>query len=159
MDEKEIFMDALILRKYIQVIILIIMTIIYLISLIRKKRWIKWEKTSPDMKQTIKKHEKTLNNCSKIFVGTALIFMYLVMGIPLIMDIPNVISEKYLSVEGEVVEWNFSREDQKKERSIGIIDSKTNQKVNVVVYSYGIQKGEYIEAIYLPHSKYGVVKE
>ena len=152
-------MDALILRKYIQVIILIIGTIIYLISIIRKKRWIKWEEMSPDMKQTIKKREKTINRSMKIFVGAALIFMYLVMGVPLIMDIPNVISEKYLTVEGEVVEWNFSRENQKKERSIGIIDSKTNQKVNVVVYSYGIQKGEYIEAIYLPHSKYGVVKE
>ena len=152
-------MDALILRKYIQVIILIIATIIYLISIIRKKRWIKWEKMSPDMKQTIKKREKTINRSIKIFVGAALIFMYLVMGVPLIMDIPNVISEKYLSVEGEVVEWDFSRENQKKERSIGIIDSKTNQKVNVVVYSYGIKKGEYIEAIYLPHSKYGIVKE
>ena len=41
--------------------------------------------------------------------------MYLVMGVPLIMDIPNVISEKYLSVEGEVVEWDFSRENRKKE--------------------------------------------
>ena len=152
-------MDALILRKYIQVIILIIATIIYLISIIRKKRWIKWEKMSPDMKQTIKKREKTINRSIKIFVGAALIFMYLVMGVPLIMDIPNVISEKYLTVEGEVVEWNFSRENQKKERSIGIIDSKTNQKVNVVVYSYGIKKGEYIEAIYLPHSKYGIVNE
>lgn len=152
-------MDALILRKYIQVIILIIATIIYLISIIRKKRWIKWEKMSPDMKQTIKKREKTINRSIKIFVGAALIFMYLVMGVPLIMDIPNVISEKYLSVEGEVVEWDFSRENQKKERSIGIIDSKTNQKVNVIVYSYGIKKGEYIEAIYLPHSKYGIVKE
>lgn len=152
-------MDALILRKYIQVIILIIATIIYLISIIRKKRWIKWEKMSPDMKQTIKKREKTINRSIKIFVGAALIFMYLVMGVPLIMDIPNVISEKYLSVEGEVVEWDFSRENRKKERSIGIIDSKTNQKVNVVVYSYGIKKGEYIEAIYLPHSKYGIVKE
>lgn len=136
-------MDALILRKYIQVIILIIATIIYLISIIRKKRWIKWEKMSPDMKQTIKKREKTINRSIKIFVGAALIFMYLVMGVPLIMDIPNVISEKYLSVEGEVVEWDFSRENRKKERSIGIIDSKTNQKVNVVVYSYGIKKGEY----------------
>lgn len=152
-------MDALILRKYIQVIILIIATIIYLISIIRKKRWIKWEKMSPDMKQTIKKREKTINRSIKIFVGAALIFMYLVMGVPLIMDIPNVISEKYLSVEGEVVEWDFSRENRKKERSIGIIDSKTNQKVNVIVYSYGIKKGEYIEAIYLPHSKYGIVKE
>ena len=152
-------MDALILRKYIQVIILIIATIIYLISIIRKKRWIKWEEMSPDMKQTIKKREKTINRSIKIFVGAALIFMYLVMGVPLIMDIPNVISEKYLSVEGEVVEWDFSRENRKKERSIGIIDSKTNQKVNVVVYSYGIKKGEYIEAIYLPHSKYGIVKE
>ena len=152
-------MDALILRKYIHVIILIIATIIYLISIIRKKRWIKWEKMSPDMKQTIKKREKTINRSIKIFVGAALIFMYLVMGVPLIMDIPNVISEKYLSVEGEVVEWDFSRENRKKERSIGIIDSKTNQKVNVVVYSYGIKKGEYIEAIYLPHSKYGIVKE
>lgn len=152
-------MDALILRKYIHVIILIIATIIYLISIIRKKRWIKWEEMSPDMKQTIKKREKTINRSIKIFVGAALIFMYLVMGVPLIMDIPNVISEKYLSVEGEVVEWDFSRENRKKERSIGIIDSKTNQKVNVVVYSYGIKKGEYIEAIYLPHSKYGIVKE
>lgn len=152
-------MDALILRKYIQVIILIIATIIYLISIIRKKRWIKWEEMSPDMKQTIKKREKTINRSMKIFVGAALIFMYLVMGVPLIMDIPNVISEKYLSVEGEVVEWDFSRENRKKERSIGIIDSKTNQKVNVVVYSYGIKKGEYIEAIYLPYSKYGIVKE
>lgn len=152
-------MDALILRKYIHVIILIIATIIYLISIIRKKRWIKWEEMSPDMKQTIKKREKTINRSIKIFVGAALIFMYLVMGVPLIMDIPNVISEKYLSVEGEVVEWDFSRENRKKERSIGIIDSKTNQKVNVVVYSYGIKKGEYIEAIYLPYSKYGIVKE
>lgn len=152
-------MDTLIIRLYGSVIILIIVTAWYIRALVKKKRWIQWEKTSLDMRKTIRKHEKGINRFIRIFIGGGLAFLYVVRIIPAMIDIPNAIHKNYLYAEGEVVGWNLSRENSKKERAIAIIDSKTNEEISLTLYSYGIKKGEYIEVIYLPYSKYGVVKE
>ena len=44
------------------------------------------------------------------------------------------------------------------ERSISIKDD-TGQEKSVIVYSTGIHQGEHLVVEYLPHSKYGIVKE
>ena len=44
-----------------------------------------------------------------------------------------------------------------KERAIGIIDEKTQERISVTVYSKGLHKGDYVRVCYLPCSKYGSI--
>lgn len=152
-------MDEVIAKLYIEAIGIFIVSIIYLVVAIRKKRWIKWEKMAPDIKHVVKRNEKKINILLKLFIGLCLVLMCVITVVPAVKDFPNVIYEKYLIVEGKVVSWDYSNEDKKQSRSIEIIDSKTNRKVNVVVYSTGIHKGERLKVTYLPNSKFGIVEE
>ena len=61
-------------------------------------------------------------------------------------------------ISGIVESWNYSDEERLEERSISIKDD-TGQEKSVIVYSTGIHQGEHLVVEYLPHSKYGIVKE
>lgn len=80
-------------------------------------------------------------------------------AIPAIKDLPNVMSDKYIEAEGNVVSWDYSDENKTEMRGIAIIDSNTNKKISVRVYSKGIREGEYLKVMYLPNSGYGVIEE
>ncbi len=152
-------MDEVIAKLYIEAIGVFVLSIIYLVVAIRKKRWIKCEKMAPDIKHIVKKNEKKINIILKSFIGLCVVFMCMITVVPAVKDFPNVIYEKYSTVEGKVVSWDYSNEEKKQSRSIEIIDSMTNKKVNVIVYSKGIKKGESLKVTYLPNSKYGVIEE
>ena len=113
---------------------------------------------APDIKKVVKRNEKRINMVLKCTIGLFLGIIFMWRVIPAIKDFPNVMQEKYLETEGEVIEWNCGRETSRRARSIAIIDSKTNRKVNVVVYSTGIHKGERLKVTYLPNSKFGIVE-
>ncbi len=151
-------MDEAIVKLYVEALLITVMVAVYLISVLRKKRWICWEKMAPDMKQVVKRNEKRINMVLKCTIGLVLGIIFMWHVIPAIKDFPNVMQEKYLEAEGEVIEWDYGRETTRRSRSIAIIDSKTNRKVNVVVYSTGIHKGEHLKVTYLPNSKFGVVE-
>ena len=150
-------MAEALVKLYVQVIVVVIFSVVYLIFVKKKKRWIKWEKLSLDVQQTVKRNEKKINRGITIFFAISLLFMYIVRVVPAIMDIPNVVYDNYLMAEGRVVSWDYSRENKIEERSITILDSKTKKEVTVIVYSYGIREGDYIEVMYLPHSKLGTI--
>lgn len=152
-------MEAMIVRLYLESIVTIVVSIVYLISLRKRKRWIQWEKAAPDMKEIVKRNEKKINIFVKVLVGFGIAVCWMWIAFPAIKDLPNVISEKYLEAEGKVVSWNFSDENKEEIRAIAIMDSKTNKEVSVKVYSKGIRKGEYLKVMYLPNSEYGVIKE
>ena len=78
--------------------------------------------------------------------------------IPAILDIPTLVKQEYTVTEGIVESWNYSDEERLEERSISIKDD-TGQEKSVIVYSTGIHQGEHLVVEYLPHSKYGIVKE
>ena len=152
-------MDEVIVKLYVETLLITVMVAIYLISALKKKRWICWEKMAPDIKQMVKRNEKRINIVLKCTIGLFLGIIFMWHVIPAIKDFPNVMQEEYLEAEGEVIEWDYGRETRRRSRSIAIIDSKTNRKVNVVVYSTGIYEGERLKVTYLPNSKFGIVEE
>ena len=77
--------------------------------------------------------------------------------IPVLMDFPNAINNKYIEKRGEVTKWSYSQENTNKLRWISIID-ENHDEIRVRVYSYGVHKGDIITVQYYEHSKYGRVK-
>ena len=102
--------------------------------------------------------EKNITKIIKIISGIGLIFMVYCIVIPAILDIPTLVKQEYTVIEGIVESWNYSDEERLEERSISIKDD-TGQEKSVIVYSTGIHQGEHLVVEYLPHSKYGIVKE
>lgn len=152
-------MEVMILRLYLETIGIIVVSIVYLIYLKKKKRWLQWEKLAPDMQEVVKRNEKKINVFLKILVGFAIAILWMWIAIPAIKDFPNVMSDKYIEAEGNVIYWDYSDENKTEMRSIAIIDSNTNKKISVRVYSKGIREGEYLKVMYLPNSEYGVIEE
>lgn len=105
----------------------------------------------------IKKHEKRINCILKIIIGAGVLFGLFYFLIPFVMDVDNIRNENYDIVEGKVESWNYSDEEDIKERGIGILSGETGKKVFVVVYDTGIRKGDYLRVRYLPHTKQGEI--
>lgn len=130
-------MSAIVIRMYLEVVVLVVVTIAYIIVSIKRKGKI----------------------FLKIVIGIFLAFIFCVFILPALLDIPNLVNGNYCIVKGEVKSWNYSDEQKVKERGISIIDTNTQKEVRVTVQWVGIHKGEYLEVEYLPNSKYGMVKK
>lgn len=148
-------MQSVIIRLYAKVLFLVFAIICYLYGLFKKKRIIKWEKAPRETRSKIKRNEKKINGILYLISGVLFLFCLIVFIIPAFFDIPNVLNKKYLEVSGVVESWDYSDEDKMKERAIGVIDEKTQEKISVTVYSKGLHKGDYVRVCYLPYSKYG----
>lgn len=151
-------MDLIIVCLYIRALFFAILIIWFLYQILRKKRWVRWERAARDMKDFIKRNEKKINTISKVIVGIFLIPSFLETTVPAVTDLPNVINKNYLQSEGIVTSWDYSDENKNEIRSIGITDKNGNE-IFVTVYSKGIHKGDYLKVKYLPVSKYGVIEE
>ncbi len=127
------------------------------IWIVKKKRLIKWEEAPRETRGKIKRNEKKINSMLYLISGALFLFCFIVFILPAFFDIPNVLNENYLEVSGVVESWNYSNEDKMKERAIGIIDKKTQERISVTVYSKGLHKGDYVRVCYLPCSKYGSI--
>ena len=154
--EEEIYIRAL--GSCSRRTVIVIFLIIYLYWIWKKVRLIKWEQAPGDTRDWIRNHEKNINKIIKIISGIGLIFMVYCIVIPAILDIPTLVKQEYTVTEGIVESWNYSDEERLEERSISIKDD-TGQEKSVIVYSTGIHQGEHLVVEYLPHSKYGIVKE
>lgn len=152
-------MNNALFRMYGESLVIVIVSFVYLASVIRKKRWIKWEQMSPDVKPTMKKYGKKIDLVLKMLVGVSFVFIYVTQIIPLCLDLPYVWNKEYSEAKGEVVSWDFGSENKIRQRAIGIVDSETNKEISFTLYCRGLREGEYVEVIYLPVSKYGTVKE
>ena len=151
-------MEIILLCLYGKVTVIVIFLIIYLYWIWKKVRLIKWEQAPGDTRDWIRNHENNINKIIKIIYGIGLIFMVYCIVIPAILDIPTLVKQEYTVTEGIVESWNYSDEERLEERSISIKDD-TGQEKSVIVYSTGIHQGEHLVVEYLPHSKYGIVKE
>ena len=90
-------MDGIIAYLYIETLLLSIFTIWFLCRV--KKRWIRWEKIVPDMREFVKRNEKRINMILKGIVASFLILSFVDVVIPAVQDFPIVMSENYLEVE------------------------------------------------------------
>lgn len=152
-------MGGIIVRLYVRALLLTILMLWFLYHVIKKKRVFRWEKAPLDMRDFIKRNEKRMNIISNSIIAIFLIPSFLWLVVPAVKDVPSVMSENYLQVEGIVTSWNYSDEDETEMRVIGIMDTDTKKEIFVTVYSKGIHKGEYLKVKYLPHSKYGEIEE
>ena len=153
-------MEIILLCLYGKVTVIVIFLIIYLYWIWKKVRLIKWEQAPGDTRDWIRNHEKNINKIIKIISGIGLIFMvtHRKNHGHIVFDIPTLVKQEYTVTEGIVESWNYSDEERLEERSISIKDD-TGQEKSVIVYSTGIHQGEHLVVEYLPHSKYGIVKE
>ena len=151
-------MDLIIVCLYIRALFFAILIIWFLYQVLRKKRWVRWERAARDMKDFIKRNEKRINAISKVIVGIFLIPSFFGITVPAVIDLPNVINKNYLQSEGIVTSWDYSDEDKNEIRCIGITDEDGNE-IFITVYSKGIHKGDYLQVTYLPISKYGAIEE
>ena len=150
-------MQDVIIRLYAKVLFLVFVIICYLFALLKKKKIIKWEDAPRKTQCIIKRNEKKINGLLYLISGGLFLFCLIIFIMPALFDIPNVLKKNYLEVRGVVESWNYSDEDKMKERSIGVIDEKTQEKISVTVYSKGLHKGDYVRVCYLPYSKYGSI--
>lgn len=103
-----------------------ILIIWFFYQVLKKKRWVRWERAARDMKDFIKRNEKRINRTSKVIVGIFLIPSFLGITVPAVIDLPNVINKNYLQSEGIVTSWDYSDEDKNEIRCIGITDKEGN---------------------------------
>lgn len=151
-------MDFIIVCLYMRALFFAILIIWFLYQVLKKKRWVRWERAARDMKDFIKRNEKRINAISKVIVGIFLIPSFFGTTVPAVIDLPNVINKNYLLSEGIVTSWDYSDEDKNEIRCIGITDKDGNE-IFVTIYSKGIHKGDYLKVTYLPISKYGTIEE
>lgn len=150
-------MENVVFRVLIKWLIVFASIIIYLHCLIKRQRIIKWEDAPPDMRKLIKNHEKKINTGLKILIGSALLWMSVYFMIPAGLDFFCVLHGEYDVVRGKVVSWDYSDEEEEKERTVTILSADTGEEIGVIVYSVGIRKGDYLEVRYLPHTGYGEI--
>lgn len=103
-----------------------ILIIWFFYQVLKKKRWVRWERAARDMKDFIKRNEKRINRTSKVIVGIFLIPSFFGITVPAVIDLPNVINKNYLQSEGIVTSWDYSDEDKNEIRCIGITDKEGN---------------------------------
>ena len=103
-----------------------ILIIWFFYQILKKKRWVRWERAARDMKDFIKRNEKRINRTSKVIVGIFLIPSFFGITVPAVIDLPNVINKNYLQSEGIVNSWDYSDEDKNEIRCIGITDKEGN---------------------------------
>lgn len=103
-----------------------ILIIWFFYQILKKKRWVRWERAARDMKDFIKRNEKRINRTSKVIVGIFLIPSFFGITVPAVIDLPNVINKNYLQSEGIVTSWDYSDEDKNEIRCIGITDKEGN---------------------------------
>lgn len=103
-----------------------ILIIWFFYQILKKKRWVRWERAARDMKDFIKRNEKRINRTSKVIVGIFLIPSFFGITVPAVIDLPNVINKNYLQSEGIVNSWGCSDEDKNEIRCIGITDKEGN---------------------------------
>lgn len=152
-------MEEVIVKLYIEVLLVVLFTIGYLVLMIRKKQWIHFGKVASSKRQSLRKIEKRVDCVVKAVGGVFVIVMVVWRVIPGILDFPNAMAGNYENTVGEVIVWDYSRETRKQARSIEVLDSRTNEKEHVIVYSIGIHKGEHLVVSYLANSRFGVIEE
>jgi len=120
-----------------------------------KKKCSKGKNVGIETKQQIENTKKLqqINIVYWILVAVMLILVGYVYVIPLLLDIPYVVSNDYYSVEGEIIE--------KGERRIGakITIKDKEDIIKVSVLGSDMEVGDYVKVLYLPHSKDGTIVE
>lgn len=153
----EMSMVSVIASILIKCLIFCVAIIIYLRTLFKGRRIIEWEKAPADMQKIIRSNEKKINTGIKILIGSVLLWISIFFLLPAGLDFLFILHNECPVVRGQAVSWDYSDEKDEKERVVRILSKDTGKEVDVIVYSEGIRKGDYLEVRYLPHTGYGEI--
>lgn len=115
--------------------------------------FIKREIPNEKFREKRKKTEKRLD----IVCVVGLLYMWIFITIPCILDVPYLFSGNLKTITGTVIGGDIIEEDSIHDRSIEIRDDNTNKSIYLNFYEEGIPKGIFVYAKYLPHTKYGYI--
>lgn len=153
-------MEYSIFRLVIRIILFGIALLIYILCCIRKRKFI----FAIFFKKKIIQYKYNGRNDIKLL--RSIYIVSLIMAILLLIyikdffcDIPYIISQQYCLVKGYTTEHSYGGADISYERrSIFIQDKDTEKVLEITVFSNYIDKNEYLEVEFLPHTKYGAIK-
>lgn len=85
--------------------------------------------------------------------------MVILIGIfPMLMDIPNILAQRYITTTIETVGW--SRDDNPdtvRKRTISVKDLTTEKNFKITVYHTSIYQGEKYKIFYLPYTRWASI--
>lgn len=133
--------------------------IVYIVNVIKKRGFLKalFSKNS-----TLKKEYTGKNDLLALRIANiALLIFVLIMGgawVEIIKDVPYVINQDYMYVQGYTVGQSKGGADVPDERrGVRIKDEQTGKEIELTIFSGYIEEDTYIEAEYLPNSHFGVI--
>lgn len=125
-------------------------------KMVRNERFIKYENAASSKREFMKKHEKKFDLFAKIIFIVGAILLVTTFVIPGLLDLPNVISNTYPTVEGKAV--TSAGVSNTSKPKIVTIESENGKSVRLRFYSANsIHKGDYLKVVYLPHLKRGIL--
>lgn len=134
------------------------MSIIGVVKIIQKKRFIKYENAAESKQRYMKKHERKFDIVFKILFLIVMAMLFINISLPGLKDIPYVLSDKYEIIDGFV--------DNKPGSGSRIIPRRvtiksSNGEIVKIKYfpTYKVKKDDYIKMIYTPHLKIGTLLE
>lgn len=148
-------MDNMLFYKRIFILILSTIALIYLsIKYFKGGILTHPDKAIAPMKEFVIKHGRRITTFLYLII-TVLCLSFILSSMPLIKDIPHLISNEYKSIEGKSI--NDSKEGYKRqERTVTIVDPNTHKKVKITFLgNKDIEKGDYLKLYYYPNSKIG----
>lgn len=137
-----------VLSYYGNILIIILVTIWYLWRVLQKKKLI-----SVTVQNST---EYKINIVLKIILGIILIVIHLKGTIPAIKDIPYILENNLNTIEGVAISSDKKKSDADWYLRSFVIKSG-EEKINVLVRTGQVEKGDYFEVRYLPYTHLGEV--
>ena len=145
------------LRLYLALALAIAMIPLYLTWGIQHHfRFVTGERSSK--LKNIKKWKVPLNVTVNLLIVLFIGVLLTQRAIPAVQDLPNVIHEQYVSVEGTVQADDSTSTSHSKLKSNKIqVATEDGETVELVCFGEDIDAGTEVSAVYLPHSHYATV--
>ena len=155
-------MDYSIFRLEIRMILFVIALLIYILCCIRKRKF----RFAIFLKKKIIVEQYRYTGRNDIKLLRSIYIISLVMAILTLVyikdffyDIPYIISKQYCFVRGYTTEQSHGGADISSERrGIFIKDEDTGKVFEITVFSKYVDKNEYLEVQFLPHTKFGAIR-
>lgn len=128
----------------------IIVTWIWIEHKLKKTPIIKREPKSEAQKTKRIRIEKRIDFAAVIVI----LFFWIMVGIPNIMDLPYLVTNNLQEIEGTVTDGNTVVEDSMKNRWVTIYDDITGEEKTIRYYGKGVGKGDRVKGRVLPHSEW-----
>lgn len=134
--------------------------IVYVVKIFQKRKFIKVLFSRDN--SSLKEEYKGKNDLLALKVCNIFLFLFVLatcwFWVEIIKDVPYVIKQDYMYVQGYTVGQSKGGADVPDERrGVRIKDEQTGEEIELTIFSGYIEENTYIEAEYLPNSHFGVI--